>query len=130
MGITRSTQPVICFYIHHHGSGHIMRAISIAGAIKDLPVCFMGSNLQPYADLIGEEIECVHLPFDLPVSTDAEHAAADLDFLHYAPLGLEGVRGRTAVMTAYFQRKFPIILVVDVSVEDSCHRDAATWQTG
>jgi hypothetical protein len=94
-----------------------MRAISIAGAIKDLPVCFMGSNLQPYADLIGEEIECVHLPFDLPVSTDAEHAAADLDFLHYAPLGLEGIRGRTAVMTAYFQRKFPIILIVDVSVE-------------
>jgi hypothetical protein len=110
-------QITICFYIHHHGAGHIMRAISIAAAIRDQPLCFMGSNLAPYADLISEKITCIHLPLDLPADSDTDQPETKLSFLHYAPLGVKGIRNRSAIMADSFNRMFPMILIVDVSVE-------------
>ncbi|CAM3969624.1 Predicted glycosyl transferase [Pedobacter westerhofensis] len=117
MGFTTTSYPAICFYIHHHGAGHITRAISIAAAIKDFPVCFLGSNLKPYADLISSHIECIHLPMDVPLDDEPELPPAELNFLHYAPLGLEGIRRRADILTGVFREKYPMILVVDVSVE-------------
>jgi UDP-N-acetylglucosamine:LPS N-acetylglucosamine transferase len=42
---------------------------------------------------------------------------SDLSFLHYAPLGVEGIRTRTAIMTDCFMEMYPMLLIVDVSVE-------------
>lgn len=117
MGHTANSHPSICFYIHHHGAGHVMRAISIAGTVQDYPVCFMGSNLKPYAAMISPQIECIHLPMDVPVSTDPVLPEGQPDFLHYSPLGIEGIRERAALMSNVFISRFPMVLIVDVSVE-------------
>ena len=114
---TLSTPPYLGFYIHHHGSGHVMRAITIASSLTADHICFIGSNLRPYLDQIPEHIVCIHLPLDLPDENDHQPRAHALSFLHYAPLGIAGIRERTAVLTATFRQYYPMLLVVDVSVE-------------
>lgn len=114
---TTVSQPSIGFYIHHHGAGHIMRAITIANALPGLSCIFMGSNLKPYQHLIPAEITCVHLPADLAQTHETILPDDHLSFVHYAPLGLRGQRERTALMTAVFTSHNPLLLIVDVSVE-------------
>jgi len=112
-----STPSYLGFYIHHHGSGHVMRAITIASSLTAYHICFIGSNLGPYLDQIPEHIKCIHLPLDLPDENDIQPKARALSFLHYAPIGIAGIRERTAVLTATFKQYYPMLLVVDVSVE-------------
>jgi len=94
-----------------------MRAITIAGSLTGYTVCFMGSNLRPYLNQIPEHIKCIHLPLDLPVDNDIQTQQDALSFLHYAPLGVAGIRARNVVLTATFERYYPMLLIVDVSVE-------------
>ena len=110
-------QPSVCFYIHHHGAGHVMRAISIAGGLTGFKVCFLGSNLKPFLNQIPDEIECINLPLDLPRKEDITFIEKPLTFLHYAPLGLAGQRERVSILTDIFKYRYPILLIVDVSVE-------------
>jgi len=110
-------QPSVCFYIHHHGAGHVMRAINIADGLTDFKVCFLGSNLKPFLSLISDKIECIHLPLDLPVKDDLTFVEKQLTFLHYAPLGLNGQRDRISMLTDIFKYRYPVLLIVDVSVE-------------
>ena len=115
--LTNVSYPTIAFYVHHHGSGHIMRAITVATVLEGFSICFMGSNLEAYRDIIPRDIECIHLPLDLPVNTETALAEDSVSFLHYAPIGIKGIRERTASLTATFKDKYPILLIVDVSVE-------------
>ncbi|SEB09837.1 glycosyltransferase [Pedobacter hartonius] len=112
-----TTQQTICFYIHHHGAGHLMRALSIAAVLQGFKIFFLGSNLRPYAGLIADEIECIHLSSDVPAENDLHFSAHPLTFLHYAPLGIAGQRERIALLTDIFKDTSPMLLIVDVSVE-------------
>ncbi|SEJ26754.1 Predicted glycosyl transferase [Dyadobacter koreensis] len=105
------------FYIHHHGSGHFMRALAIASQLKDARVTFLGSDLKRFADIIPEDFECIHLPGDVAGPEDTFSSLLRLGFLHYVPINIEKVARRTAVISASLLKLFPVILVVDVSVE-------------
>lgn len=108
----------IAFYVHHHGSGHVMRALALSRALDSCDVTFLGSGLEPYSALIPPEIRCIRLPADTPAAHD--HYYTDprgLDCLHYAPLNIGGLRKRNAMLTAFFEKTFPLLLIVDVSVE-------------
>lgn len=108
----------IAFYVHHHGSGHFTRVAQILNKLKSFEITLLGSNLQPYAHLLPENIELIHLPMDIPAEEDLYVQNGDtVDVLHYAPLNIKGVNDRVAMMTAFFQKKQPLLLIVDVSVE-------------
>ena len=105
------------FYVHHHGSGHVMRAIAIASRLKDSTIYFMGSDLARYQHLIPAHIQCYHLPGDVAQGDDHFARSAELDFLHYAPLNVPNALKRTAMISGILSELFPVLLVVDVSVE-------------
>ncbi|WP_263264541.1 hypothetical protein [Pseudomonas sp. RIT-PI-S] len=100
----------IGYYVHHHGAGHGVRAATIAEQLG-YPVTLMGSRL-PEGPL-APHIERLPLPLD--TAEGAEEGA--LACLHYAPLGVEGLRLRMARMAQWFTEHWPCLLVVDVSVE-------------
>jgi UDP-N-acetylglucosamine:LPS N-acetylglucosamine transferase len=105
------------FYIHHHGSGHVMRAIAIASRLKDATISFLGSDLGRYHSIIPDHIHCIDLPRDVAGAEDVFAKLVDLDFLHYAPLNIKGIAERSARITAELHALFPVMLIVDVSVE-------------
>lgn len=107
----------IAFYVHHHGSGHLMRTMQIVDALKGHQVILMGSGLKKITHL-PPHVTLVHLPLD--VAEENEKVISDSPpptGLHYAPLGIQGSRNRVAIMTEVFRSHYPLILVVDVSAE-------------
>jgi predicted glycosyltransferase len=115
--LTKVSPVAIGLYIHHHGSGHLMRAITIAGTLTGYPIYFMGSNLKPYQHLIPAAINCIDLPMDVAESHELALPEHPLSFLHYAPVGVTGIRERASLLTETFKQHFPMLLIVDVSVE-------------
>jgi predicted glycosyltransferase len=108
----------IAYYIHHHGSGHVMRAIAICQALHGCNITFLGSKLHDYQELIPAHINCIHLPMDVPASTDAHYNQGNsVECFHYAPLNIKGQRDRNKLMTQFFSEVYPLLLVVDVSAE-------------
>lgn len=105
------------FYIHHHGSGHVMRAVSIARSLPAQEVAFFGSNLDAYRDLIPNEINYTTLPPDTPTGPFRAPHERELSFFHYAPLNVPGIARRNQVLTTFFAENPTCILIVDVSVE-------------
>lgn len=105
------------FYIHHHGSGHLMRALSIASHLKDSRVTFLGSGLSRFENVIPKNIYCINLPEDVAGQEDPSASLLQLSFLHYAPINVERVARRSAAITSALLALFPAILIVDVSVE-------------
>ncbi|SKB50626.1 glycosyltransferase [Dyadobacter psychrophilus] len=105
------------FYIHHHGSGHLMRALSIASQLKDARVTFLGSGLSRFEHIIPKTIHCIHLPGDVAGQEDTYASLMQLSFLHYAPINVEKVARRATEISAALHALFPVILIVDVSVE-------------
>jgi len=108
----------IGIYVHHHGSGHRMRALQLAAAIKDRRVLLIGSNLKD-RDILGiENASLVHLPMDTLEEDEGPLAKSDPPAaFHYAPLGIKGIRARAAILAELFKVNYPMLLVVDVSVE-------------
>ncbi|WP_460775557.1 glycosyltransferase [Microbacterium sp. GXF7504] len=100
---------MIGYYIHHHGRGHLDRALAIAAA-SATPVTGLSSLPRP-DDWAGPWI-------DLPM--DDGDAAADADahgLLHWVPVGSVGLAARMAAVTAWIVSARPTAMVVDVSVE-------------
>lgn len=106
-----------CFYVHHHGSGHLMRALAIANVFNSAKVTFIGSNLSRFIDIIPSWIRLVHLPLDTPENVEDTADYGKLSFLHYAPLHVRGLRERNAMITAFFAENPNVLCIVDVSVE-------------
>lgn len=106
-----------CFYIHHHGAGHVIRAVTIAKELYADKICFMGSDLHRFQTLIPEHITCMHLPLDLPIASDKFNKVRSVSSLHYAPLCVQGIRERNKLMMSYFCDHPQMLLIVDVSVE-------------
>jgi predicted glycosyltransferase len=100
----------IGYYVHHHGAGHGVRAATIASQLG-YPVTLMGSCLPEEA--LAPHVQRLLLPPDTAEGVDDGALAC----LHYAPLGVEGLRSRMATLAQWFRDHWPCLLVVDVSVE-------------
>ncbi|RYF75211.1 MAG: hypothetical protein EOO39_07270 [Cytophagaceae bacterium] len=113
------TSANIAFYVHHHGSGHLMRCLTISKLLlAEYQITFLGSGLSAYASILPPAIHCIELPLDTPSPTDVFYSRGNsVEGLHYAPLNVQGQRQRTALLTDFFLRESPLVLVVDVSVE-------------
>jgi hypothetical protein len=103
---------VIAWYVHHHGSGHITRARTIAGRLG-VPVLGLSSRGEP-ANWPGR---WVRLADDAGV---ADPVAADItagSTLHWAPRHHRGLRDRMAAISAALVANDVRLMVTDVSVE-------------
>jgi len=101
---------MIGYYVHHHGSGHVKRMMTLADHL-DSQVTVLSSLPAPKG-WAGEWV--VLAPDDL--------AAAPVDptahgTLHWAPLYDGGLRARMNQVTEWIDRVRPSLFVVDVSVE-------------
>ncbi len=105
------------FYIHHHGAGHLTRALAIAEQLPHNEVVFFGSSLATYKDLLPEDILTIELPFDTPTDSDRDWTSSELNFLHYAPLNVKGIVERNDRIINFFGKNNRCLLIVDVSVE-------------
>ncbi|WP_199812616.1 MULTISPECIES: hypothetical protein [unclassified Streptomyces] len=103
---------MIGYYVHHHGSGHLHRARSIA-AHSPFPVTGLSSLPAPQ----GWPGPWVSLPRD----DDGDPATfGDVTAggrLHWAPVLHAGLRGRMARIAEWVAATSPALLVSDVSVE-------------
>ncbi|OAN29868.1 hypothetical protein A4V15_02705 [Pseudomonas oryzihabitans] len=100
----------IGYYAHHHGAGHVTRALAIAAAF-DGPLTLFSSRLPEQVEL--PNVQLCPLPPDVAPGVEGEAFAC----LHYAPLGVAGLRERMGLLVDWFRRAWPCLLVVDVSVE-------------
>lgn len=100
--------PQVGYYVHHHGHGHWRRAQAIAECLE-CPVTLIGSNLPP----LPAPLQRLDLPADTAPGMQVERFAT----LHYAPLAVDGLRERMALLADWMNRHWPCLLVVDVSVE-------------
>ena len=101
---------VIGYYVHHHGHGHLHRAIVLADACR-LPVVGLSSLPRP-AEWTGEWVQLARDDDD-PGPRDASARGQ----LHWAPLDDDGLRCRMATLSAWIAEHRPAVLVSDVSVE-------------
>jgi hypothetical protein len=103
---------MIGYYVHHHGRGHLHRALSVAAA-TDAMVVGMSSLPRPAA-WIGPWIV---LPRDDegPEPVDASAHGR----LHWVPEMDQGLTARMAEISSWIADVDPVLMVVDVSVEVS-----------
>ncbi|WP_067835833.1 glycosyltransferase [Nocardia lijiangensis] len=102
---------MIGYYIHHHGSGHLLRARRIRACLGQ-PVTAL-SSLTLSDDEVLDDV--VHLPAENPASTVGDPTAAGA--LHWAPRHDRGLADRMAAIAAWIAATRPDAMVVDVSVE-------------
>ncbi|MCK0177058.1 glycosyltransferase [Mycolicibacterium sp. F2034L] len=108
---------MIGYYVHHHGRGHLTRALAISAHLSENAVFF--SSLPRPAGLRDGD-DWVRLPMDVP-----DHLAPAGDpvdptahgRLHWAPVGVDGLADRSALLLAAMASVRPRRMVVDVSVE-------------
>lgn len=101
---------MIGYYVHHHGSGHLHRATTVAHSLT-LPVTGLSSLPKPE----GWPGEWLQLPHD-DESTDPHDPTAG-GRLHWVPVGDPGLARRMHLISHWVAESRPRALVVDVSVE-------------
>lgn len=104
---------MIAYYVHHHGSGHVRRAATIA-AHASSPV--LGLSSLPAPD--GWAGPWIRLPLDDGGGVD--HEARDVTAgatLHWAPTQHDGLRRRMNLISGALVDHAVDLLVADVSVE-------------
>ncbi|MDG4664847.1 glycosyltransferase [Mycobacterium sp. 236(2023)] len=105
---------MIGYYVHHHGRGHLTRALAICAHL-DEPVIFFSSLPRPPALCAPDT--WVQLPDDVPDTGHAVHDVTANGRLHWAPAGLGALTRRCADILHILAAMAPRLLVVDVSVE-------------
>lgn len=103
---------MIGYYIHHHGSGHVQRALAIAA--------FLGADVAAFSSLArpdGWAGEWIQLPSDAEPLPDAAARQTAGGRLHWAPLAHAGYRDRMGIIARWIANVRPAAFVVDVSVE-------------
>lgn len=107
---------MIGYYVHHHGAGHLARALAIVGPAVDR-FTLLGTGLEGRTG----QVAAVDLADDRPIGStlfDGRDGVPDRpEALHYAPLHHPGVRSRTAAIVNWIENAAPSLMVVDVSVE-------------
>ncbi|MGA5462403.1 glycosyltransferase [Mycobacterium sp. NPDC050041] len=105
---------MIGYYVHHHGRGHLTRALAISRHLTD-DVVFFSSAPRPAAIRPGDD--WVQLPSDVPPTGQAAVDATANGRLHWAPVGVDGLAERSAMLLDAIVELRPRRMVVDVSVE-------------
>lgn len=104
--------PSIGYYAHHHGYGHRARAAALTSAYPG------PSTVLTSATFAAPDVEVVRLPLDLPTDgRPATEATEAIEPLHWTPLGVAGLRERSAAVAGWIAHRRPALVVVDVSVE-------------
>ncbi|MDF9714651.1 glycosyltransferase [Nocardioides sp. ChNu-99] len=110
-----AARPRVGWYVHHHGHGHLHRALAVGAELgrRGAEVTVL-SSLAPDAAHAGP---WVRLPRD-----DGGDPAALTDptangRLHWAPLRHDGLRERTHLVSAWIAEHRPDVVVCDVSQE-------------
>lgn len=106
-------KPHLAYYVHHHGRGHVSRARAIVSELRSPVTVLTSSRVErrwfPDADVVRLD------PDTDPPETD--HQPQPPAHLHYAPLGVPGLRERSAQLARFVADAAPSLFVVDVSVE-------------
>ncbi len=104
---------MIGYYIHHHGSGHLHRALAIQQH-SSIEITGISSCARPS----GWRGDWLRLADDAEpkLASRASDPAAG-GYLHYVPERHAGLRGRMAALSQWIEATDPSAIVVDVSVE-------------
>lgn len=129
---TASSTKTLGWYIHHQGSGHLQRAMTMALHLSSAgwQVTGLSSVSQP-AQWPGEWVQLerddtmhssVHCRSAGPSPSTEPVQAALRDItaggaLHFAPIGHPGIRRRSTQISSWIEAHRPCLMVVDVSVE-------------
>lgn len=105
---------MIGYYVHHHGRGHLSRALAISRHLTE-DVVFFSSAPRPHE--LGPAVDWVQLPFDLPSGDGSPEDPTANGRLHWVPLRVDGLAARSAVLVNAMTTLRPRRMVVDVSVE-------------
>lgn len=103
----------VAFYVHHHGRGHVSRTRALLDQLV-LPATVLTSAT--VEDATFGDVEVVRLPLDTGVPESSIELPPPAH-LHYAPVGVPGLRERTALIARALADLAPALLVVDVSAE-------------
>lgn len=103
---------MIGYYVHHQGSGHLHRALTVAPHLPG-PVTGLSSLPRPDA-WTGAWLQ---LPRDDAATTYAGVDVTANGRLHWVPPADAGLRGRMAMISAWIEQHAPSAVVVDQSVE-------------
>jgi hypothetical protein len=103
---------VIGWYVHHQGSGHLHRALSVAARLAERgeEVTLLSSLPRP-ASWSGGWVSLARDDAGPAVDPTAHGR------LHWVPVGDDGLRSRSAAVSAWLAEHRPRLVVVDVSVE-------------
>lgn len=104
---------MIGYYVHHHGRGHLHRALAIVDRL-DEDVMFLSSLPAP-AGLRARD-RWTRLPMDVDPAVAGRDVAAN-GRLHWAPIGVAGLATRAKMVLDVIAALWPRRFVVDVSVE-------------
>jgi len=106
------SRPVIGYYVHHVGQGHLQRATAVATELRCLGASVTGlSSLPRPSSWPGEWRQ---LPRDDdPQPVDATAGGV----VHWAPLGHTGLRSRMGAIAGWIAQAAPSAFVSDLSVE-------------
>lgn len=102
--------PVVGWYAHHQGAGHLTRATTVA-ALMTTDVVILSSGVRPAA---WPAESWVQLPDDGAAGGN-DHTAGGI--LHWAPLDHPGYRERMERIAQWVRTARPALVVSDVSVE-------------
>lgn len=135
---------MIGIYAHHHGSGHLQRALSVAAVLRDEVTILTSATVDRRSVPDPERVRVLPLPMDhdgpgalapahLPDATaesgvsgatgpgDGQAGVGDDPTaggrLHWAPLHQPGLRRRMALIADWIDRTRPAVLWTDISVE-------------
>lgn len=131
---------MIGIYAHHHGSGHLQRALSVAAVLRDEVTILTSAPVDRRAVPDPERVQILPLPMDHdgPGAMAPDHQSgaggvadapdvagaqgvADAPTaggrLHWAPLRQPGLRRRMALIADWIDRTQPTVLWTDISVE-------------
>ncbi|MRJ75265.1 hypothetical protein GEV29_01815 [Aeromicrobium sp. SMF47] len=103
---------MIGYYVHHHGRGHLHRAIAVAAATGTVVVGM--SSLPRPAEWIGPWLE---LPRDDEGAEPVDASARGR--LHWVPEMDRGLTARMSEISSWIANVEPTLMVVDISVEVS-----------
>lgn len=102
---------MIGYYIHHHGHGHRMRALSICSAM-DTAATALSSVPLPHPSPFVDSVVLAR-DDEAPAPIDPTAGGA----LHWAPVHDEGLRRRMMQLCRWIEAARPSLMVADVSVE-------------
>lgn len=111
---------MIGIYAHHHGNGHLQRALAVAAATDDQVTILTSARYDDSANPDPGRIRMLPLPLDHDAPGAAgpgpDHPTAG-GRLHWVPLRQSGLRRRMALLAEWIDRHQPSVVWTDISVE-------------